>query len=308
MTTRDYDEHRLASAKVIVGVDSSAGADTALRWAADFAAARGRELQIVHGMNLIEGSTAVGTFVVMTPAVTDAVHTAAKTIMERARELVHEIAPELRVSTVLTADSAAGLLVAHSADAYAVVLGAAGSAGTVAHLGSTLLAVTAHAHGTVIVVRTDPDADDTVHTGGPVVVGIDGGPVSEAAIGVAFAEAAERRTSLVAVHVWSDWDFGQFAGRDHLHLPDVDLGEAEPAILAERLAGWQEKYPDVPVTREISRFAPAAELQRWSKSAQLVVVGNRGRGGFTGLLLGSTAHSLVQHAYCPVMVVHPRTR
>ncbi|WP_429419835.1 universal stress protein [Nocardia sp. GAS34] len=107
----------------------------------------------------------------------------------------------------------------------------------------------------------------------------------------------------MAVHVCSDWDFGRFAGTGTL-IPDADAEVAESAILAERLAGWQEEYPDVPVTRQTYLSAPAAKLQEYSKTAQLIVVGSHGRGGVRGLLLGSTSNYLVQHAYCPVMVVH----
>ncbi|RDI51144.1 universal stress protein family protein [Nocardia mexicana] len=88
-------------------------------------------------------------------------------------------------------------------------------------------------------------------------------------------------------------------------VPVTDVGEMERAILAERMAGWSEKYPDVRVTRRKYLSDPVTVLQHWSGSAQLVVVGSRGRGGFLGMLLGSTSNSLVQHAKCPVMVVHP---
>jgi nucleotide-binding universal stress UspA family protein len=305
MATQNFDDpHRSASATVVVGVDDSKGALTALRWAADFADRRGRELRIVHGMGLVGPGLFGGAYAVTVADVIDGVRAGAREMIDRAEQIAHTIAPGLRTSTELAADSPAGLLIDRSADAYAVVLGATGSAGTFAHLGSTLLAVTAHAHGVVIVVRAD--ADDEVHTSGPVVVGIDGGPVSEAAIATAFLEAAERRADLLAVHVWSDLDFGRFAGRSAVSSPDVVLGESEHAILAERLAGWQEKYPDVTVVRQTYASGPVARLQEMSKSAQLLVVGSHGRGGFTGMLLGSTANALVQHAHCPVMVVHPR--
>ena len=305
MTTQHYDDpHRLASASVVVGIDDSAGAMTALRWAADFANRRGRELHIVHGMALA-GTSLIpgGSYAVTSVAVRDAVRAEAAATMARAEQLAHQTALGLDTFSELVEDSPAELLIDRSADAYAVVLGATGSVGTIAHLGSTLLAVTAHAQGAVIVVRTDPDAGDTVRISGPVVVGIDGGRVSEAAIATAFTEAAERRADLVAVHVWSDWDFGRFAGKN-LVSPAVSAAEGEHAILAERLAGWQEKYPEVTVVRRSFASGPAERLRELSKTAQLVVVGSHGRGGFTGMLLGSTANSLVQHAHCPVMVVH----
>lgn len=304
MTPQDYqDPHQLASAAVLVGVDGSPGSEIALRWAANFAAGRGRELRIVHGLDLVAASSVVGPYEVITPPLIDSVRAHGAALIARAELIARGADPELRVSTLVTADTGGALLLEHSATAYAIVLGATGNTGTLGHLGSTLLAVTAHAQGKVIVVRPDPKSDNTVHTTGPVVVGIDGGPISEAAIEAAFVEAAERGADLVAVHVWSDWDTGRFAGHDASVLLD-DFEEVEEAILAERLAGWQEKYPEVDVIRRVYFAYPAAQLREWSEHAQLVVVGNRGRGGFLGLLLGSTAHALVQHAYCPVMVVH----
>lgn len=304
MTTQDYQEpHTLASAAVVVGVDGSPGSELALCWAADFAARRGRALQILHGLDLVGASRIVGPYEVIVPPVVDSVRAHGTALVARAQLEAQKANAELRVATYMSADTGSQLLLEHSKSAYAVVLGATGHTGTLGHLGSTLLAVTAHAKGTVIVVRPDPKAGNTVRGTGPVVVGVDGSPVSEAAIAAAFLEASERGVDLVAVHVWSDWDTGKFAGQNASALLD-DFEEVEEALLAERLAGWQEKYPDVAVTRRIYFAGPAAQLQEWSEHAQLVVVGNRGRGGFAGLLLGSTAHSLVQHAHCPVMVVH----
>ncbi|MBY8854424.1 universal stress protein, partial [Saccharothrix sp. MB29] len=73
--------------------------------------------------------------------------------------------------------------------------------------------------------------------------------------------------------------------------------------LAERLAGWQEKYPDTPVDRVVVHDRPARALLDAARTAQLVVVGSRGLGGFAGMLLGSTSQALVHHAPCPLAVV-----
>ncbi len=78
-------------------------------------------------------------------------------------------------------------------------------------------------------------------------------------------------------------------------------------MLAERLAGWGQKYPEVAVRRVIVRDAPARALVEASKSAQLVVVGSRGRGNATGLMLGSVSHGVLHAAHCPVVIVRPET-
>ncbi|GAB2727739.1 universal stress protein [Nocardia thraciensis] len=305
--TREYgsDPHRLASAPVVVGVDGSAAADSALTWAAEVALERGRELRIVHGLDLNGMRDVFGRYDVWVPPVLDGVRTQGAVLMERAKRRAQETSPGARVSTEVSDDGPAEILLRHSATAYLVVLGASGTNGLLAHVGSILLSVTSHAEGPIVVVRTDPDTDGHVRADGPVVVGIDGSPVSEGALAAAFEEAAQRKAELVAVHAWNDLTIGRFAGDPYLLFPVDEIETDERAALAERLAGWQEKYPGVPVRREVALAAPAEELLRWSKSAQLLVVGSRGRGGFRSLLLGSTSNALVQHAHCPVMVVHP---
>ncbi|WP_024805861.1 universal stress protein [Nocardia sp. BMG51109] len=304
---REYGDnaHHLASAPVVVGVDGSAAADSALTWAAEVARQRGRELRIVHGLDLNGMRDVFGRYDVWVPPVLDTVRSEGEAIVQRAEHQVRAAAHELGVSTEVSDESPAELLLRHSATAYLVVLGASGTSGLLAHMGSILLSVISHAEGAVVVVRTDPDADNGVRSDGPVVVGVDGSPVSENALAAAFEEASQRRAELVAMHAWNDLNIGRFAADPYLLFPVNEIETDERAALAERLAGWQEKFPDVPVRREVGPAAPATELLHWSKTAQLVVVGSRGRGGFRSLLLGSTSNSLVQHAHCPVMVVHP---
>lgn len=129
--------------------------------------------------------------------------------------------------------------------------------------------------------------------------------MSECATEVALEEASARQTRLVVVHAWSDLKVTRYAGRGDFFHPVVEnVTGAETALLAERLAGWQEKYPDVQIEPHVYLADPARRLLKWSSDAQLVVVGSRGRGGIVGPVLGSTSSSLVQHAYCTVMIVH----
>jgi nucleotide-binding universal stress UspA family protein len=75
------------------------------------------------------------------------------------------------------------------------------------------------------------------------------------------------------------------------------------------VAGWGDKYPDVAVERRaVYGFNPPEVLVDAARTATLLVVGNRGRGGFAGLLLGSTSRTVVDQATCSVAVVHsPRS-
>ncbi|MEV6426380.1 universal stress protein [Nocardia sp. NPDC051463] len=304
MAVQHENPHHLASAAVVVGTDGSGTADLAVRWAAATAAQRGRRLHIVHALDLAATRSLLGAYDVMVPTVGDRMRARGEQVLASAQRLASDIDLNLQITTELSEADPAKLLIALSESAHLVAIGATPGVGTLAHFGSTLLAVTSHGHGRIVVVRDTGNGQRT-RTTGPVVVGVDGSPVGEAAIAAAFAEASERKAELVVIHAWSDLNEGQFAGHQYLEIPIVDLEIAEHALLAERLAGWQGKYPNVIVTRKVFATGPREHLAKWSTSAQLVVVGSRGRGGFQGLLLGSTSTWLVQHAHCPVMVAHP---
>jgi len=142
-----------------------------------------------------------------------------------------------------------------------------------------------------------------------VVVGVDGSPQARAAIGFAYEEAALRGTTLVAIHTWNDKPLNHALGDYPLDINAAGIDQAEHLLLESELAGWEQKYPEVPVRMRILRGRPAPNLLRYASNTgqqptELIVVGSRGRGGFAGLLLGSTSQAVVTHASCSVAVVH----
>ncbi|ONM48860.1 universal stress protein [Nocardia donostiensis] len=297
------DTHQLVSAAVVVGAEGTPASDLAVGWAAEAAAQRKRTLVIAHGMNLYP-ARALLAYGQLVDEASATLRRHGERVLAAARRIAREVDPHLAVETALSDDSGAKLLIELSKSAHLVALGAA-AGGSLSHLGSSLLAVTSHGHGAIVAVRESSTGQGIRHSG-PVVVGVDGSRSSDTAIAAAFAEAAERETELVAVHAWSDLAFADYAGTAFVDVPVADLEAIEQAVLAERLAGWQEKYPDVPVVRKMYPASPRKHLLEWSETAQLLVVGSRGRGGFRGLLLGSTSNALVQHARCPVMVTHTK--
>jgi nucleotide-binding universal stress UspA family protein len=297
------DPHRLASAEVVVGVDGTVASNLAVRWAARTAAQRGRTLLITHGMDLLSATADLDASAVRASVLTDEIRMRGADFVAMAERIAREEAPESTISTEVSEAHPAELLIRHSSTAHLVAMGVTPGIGAAVHLGSTLSAVVAHGHGSVVVVRT---ADPRGHlpADGPVVVGVDGSQAGEAAIATAFAEASDRGTTLVAVHGHHDLFVDSFAGYPFVDAPIGTMETTQQELLAERLRGWQEKYPNVRVRHKIYDLRIRQHLLEWSKTAQLIVVGSRGRGGFRGLLLGSTSNALVQHAYCPVMVVH----
>jgi len=107
---------------------------------------------------------------------------------------------------------------------------------------------------------------------------------------------------LVAVHTWLDVNM---AGAWTLLPGTVDwdwLQGEEEDRLTERLAAWRDKFPQVQVRPVVIRDRPVRALLKHAAGAQLIVVGSRGHGAFTGMGLGSVSQALLHHAECPVAV------
>jgi len=283
---------------VVVGVDGSPSALRAVRWGAEEAVRRGLGLTLVHVY-----STPVGLpgGIADPAALRSALRVQGRRWLSEARSVAAEVSADLRPDILLESAPIVPVLAKESLTASLLVLGTRGLGGFTGLLaGSTTVSLAGRSHCPMVVVRGD---EDEPPSDGPVVVGVDGLPSSEAAIAFAFAEASLHGADLVAVHTWTD------SVADTLLLGHPEPPDFEPAqqraheTLAERLAGWQEKYPDVHVTREVVRDHPSRALLRHAESARLVVVGTRGRGGFAGLVLGSTGQHLLHHAPCPVAIV-----
>jgi nucleotide-binding universal stress UspA family protein len=285
---------------IVVGIDGSTSARHAALWAAVDAGRRGLPLHLVHAYDIPIGYPPT---IVAPGAVRKALGEQGSHWLREARDAVTDIAPDLEPDLRLEHATAAPALVEESRRAAMIVLGTRGRGGFAGLLlGSTAVALAGRAHCPIVAVR-GRHQDELPSLDGPVVVGVDGTPAGEAAIAFAFAEAAIRGRALTAVHTWTDSVVEEaLAGGSALDVRP--LLERAHEILAERLAGWQEKYPEITVTRAVVRDRPAHALLRAATTAALVVVGTRGRGGFRGLLLGSTSQHLLHHAPCPVAVVH----
>ncbi|MFG3699343.1 universal stress protein [Micromonospora sp. NPDC047620] len=287
-------------APVVVGVDGSAAALDAVRVAAREAAQRQRPLRVVHAF--IWPLTRVPVDPVPGAPAGAGLRNQAERYVAEAIAEAGKAAPEVAVTGVVVDGAATPVLLDESRDAALVVLGHRGLGGFAGLLiGSVTVQVSAHALCPVLVVRGEPRAD------GPVVVGVDGSANSTEAVAFAFEEASHRGAPLIAVQAWL---FPSPVGPGDI-LPlvyDLDAYAAEEErVLAESVAGFAERYPDVPVRHRLVRGSPARVLVDESEAAQLVVVGARGRGPLSGLLLGSVSHAVLHHAHSPVAIVrHPK--
>lgn len=304
---------------VVVGVEISEAGRLAVRWAADEADRRGLPLRLVHALDWPAGaprpqySHATGDAVrhrethrvhaVSWPAQPyrdadlippargwgDRFRDAGCDAIANARTIALDGHPALEITDELIDGDPVQVMRAQTEDAEMVVLGSRHltSAAELLTTGSIAVPVVAHAHCPVVIVR-GPEQRGVINPF--LVVGVDGSPRSEPALAFAFDEASRRRALLDAVFVT-----GPHASK---------ATDAEARIkLAENLAGWKERYPDVVVRPQIARGHTVHELVSASRTALSLVVGTRGLGGFRGMLLGSVSHGVIHHASCPVIVV-----
>jgi nucleotide-binding universal stress UspA family protein len=281
---------------VVAGVDGSADALAAVELAAAEAAMRGLRLRVVGSM---VGSALAGT-------------AEANRAVAEAADRAHLARPNLTVRTLVSATDPAGTLISASRAAGLIVLGARGRGGG-PRPGSTCAQVAAYALCPTFVVSSDVDgsarnagdgsarnagdgsarnAGDASARSAPVLVGVAEDGHDDAAVGFAFEEAAARGVPLRAAHVWS----GPYQPRTSWAAADRRL--------AEVLARWVEKYPQVPVERlPLYDAVPARALLLASARAGLVVLGTNTPTRYSGEPVGTITRVLIERAGCPVCVV-----
>jgi nucleotide-binding universal stress UspA family protein len=301
---------------IVVGVDGSPGALRAVSYAAHLAERQARPLTIVNayrGAPVVDplfppngpriaqlGLTAVA-YAPYSAGVTDEVfRLAGERALRDARSAVETSHPGVVVTTESVHGSPAKVLANASAVALLVVVGRSHRSPVERILtGATVSALLAHASAPTIVVPPDWLPEDA---SSEIVVGVEGAPSESAVLQFAFGMASDADAPLTVVHA------NRFLEFAHGALPTFEaesalIAEADRRIMAESLAGWQERYPDVAVDTAFSMDGPATALVEKSKSASLLVVGAHARGGFPWLRLGSTARAVALHAECPVAVV-----
>lgn len=283
---------------ILVGADGSPQSNVAIDWAAREAASRNVPLTLVNVIS--PALLMMWPEVAMPASYAQWQEEQSREVLAAATALAENAAKDdggVQIKTETPTGPSLATLIDLSREAELLVVGSRGR-GALARglLGSVSSGLVRHAHCPVAVIHDEDPMMDHPATA-PVVVGIDGSPASEAATAIAFDIASRRGVELVAFHAVSDADVIEIPGVDY-----ATLEERAQVLLGERLAGWQERYPDVTVRREVEWGRPANALVKLSENAQVVVVGSHGRGGFAGMLLGSVAGAVAQSARMPVIV------
>ena len=223
---------------VVVGVDGSGSAYRAVEWAAAEAARRGVELRLVRAFSWttsqrpIRDDGRVAQY-------RDELLEIARGQVARAARIAADVRPEVQTTTQVAIGAPIEVLGSEARRAQLLVLGDRGLGGLAGLLlGSVAVGLAAHGACPVVIVRGERGGAGNEES--PVVVGIDDSSISEAALAFAFDAAASRGVGLLVVHAWSP------TAIDDALAPVMDWDAAtaqEDALLAERLAGWEQKHP-----------------------------------------------------------------
>ena len=276
---------------VVVGVDGSDSALTAVRWAARAAVLRDTSLHAVHAMSSGWDLGRVGTVSIHNQHFHDDGRAA---LASATTVALAETAPdhlEMRTSVVSPAPVSALRRSARHAQLLAVGTRGLGAFER-ALLGSVSSAL---ARRPVCPLAIVPASFDPAPDRRPVLVGLDGSPGSDRALDFAIEEASLRGVGLVALRAWTTPAPG---------VHDSRMTEHTHRLLADCLVGYGEKYPDVPITRIVTDDDPARRLLRESAGAQLLVLGSHRRGAHDGF--GSVSRTVAYATEIPLVLAGHR--
>lgn len=283
---------------IIVGVDGSADAERALRWAAEEASRERRPLVVVTaaGIDQVGAVTWAGAGSYVVP-VADLI-AQVRTVAEDAVASVQKLRPGLRITAHAAHGDPREALVELSHHAHLVVVGSRGRGAVRSRLlGSVSATVARHAHSPVVVCR--PDSPGIVRKG--VLVGVGGSAEEQPVLEFAFRHASMRSLPLTIRHSFHDV-FAEMNGA-HVVAASGELLEEERLLLAEAVAGYREKYPEVPVDLELARGLAHETLAADSEHWNLIVVGRHPTDSVSRMLSATVATAVIEHARTTVAVV-----
>ncbi|WP_030313425.1 universal stress protein [Streptomyces sp. NRRL B-3229] len=297
------------------GLDGSPESLAAADWAAREAVLRDLPLRLVNASEWQAPAYAPATGLGVPTPPRDLQHAAAQRLLDEARAHIAGRHPGLRIDVEDVPGLPVQALLTAAEESELLVLGSRGlSRVTGFLLGSVSLAVLAGSERPVVVVRpTGPGeqnrpADDPAgtrpaanHVRSDVVLGLDLDKPDDTVIDFAFHAASRHAARLRVVHGWTLPPY--LYGGDLMPELDADLGGRVRNELAEVLRPWQEKFPGVAVSTQITVGGAGPHLVEASHDAALVVVGRRIRRAAVGTHIGPVTQALLHHGTAPVAVV-----
>ncbi|MER7281911.1 universal stress protein [Dactylosporangium sp. NPDC000244] len=278
--------------RIVVGVDGTPASAAAVRWAAAAAARRRATVDI-----LLAYHWRVPALLAPRGDLADTARELAELVVADGARDVAVVAPDVEVRTEAVYGHPAEALLRAGADAALLVVGTRGRTQAVgAVAGSVSQQVAAHARCPVAVVRGRPDPS------GGVLVGVDDSASAGAALRLGFAEAQRWGDDLIAVRAIETPLSPPALGSPPLLHDTAEATRALAEAATARVAAAAEEFPGVRWECHGVAGEAGDVLSDRSARARLVVVGSRGRGGFTGLLLGSVSLRLLHRAECPVLI------
>ncbi|MDX3240904.1 universal stress protein [Streptomyces sp. ME18-1-4] len=279
---------------IVAGIDPDPGKRAALAWAADEADRRHLPLLLVLAQNVPTPGYRPAGGRPSWEEWNEALHATGDRVLKEAVAFVESRHPRVRVSGLLAEGHPAWVLREQAQDATEIVLGSwhLSALQELFTSAAVALPLIAHAPCPVVVV---PESEHITQQPPYFVVGVDGSPHSAAAVDFAFEEAALRGAVLRALYVWHP---------PRLGVLDEDAAVQEcRRLLSETVAGRTAAHPEVALHHEVVQGHPVQVLAKASEHALGLVVGTRGHGGFTGMLLGSVSQGVLHYACCPVITV-----
>lgn len=281
---------------ILVGVDGSHASYKATWWAANYAKHAGLTLQIVCAYSL--PSYAAVSFDATYTAMGDdnAAHSDAQEILSKAKAIADEQGVE--AATLIVTGDPASVFVELSRNYNLIVIGNRGKGGLAERLlGTTSSSLPAYAYCPIVVVPYTDDKGNPMHLNNTI---------TKVAVG-----SDESKWGIKALEIAADFAATWDAELDVISAvpkmqgvnDDQDMMNAYMDDLDVRVSPILDKHPGLKLNKSVVPGPAVDALTKASRDHDVVVVGSRGRGGFTGLLFGSTSQGLLQHAVNPVYVV-----
>ncbi|MDD6373888.1 MAG: universal stress protein [Bifidobacteriaceae bacterium] len=281
---------------ILVGVDGSDASFKATWWAANYAKHAGLTLQIVCAYSM-PSYAAVSFDATYTAMGDDAVaHADAEEILSKAKAIANQQGVD--AETLIVTGDPSSVFVELSRNYNLIVIGNRGKGGLAERLlGTTSSSLPAYAYCPIVVVPYTDDDGTVMHLNNTI---------TKVAVG-----SDESKWGLKALEIGAEFAHAWGANLTVISaVPSMKKDKIEEGVLASyaddldtRLKPIVEKYPDLHIDKSVVPGSAVDALTKASKENDVVVVGSRGRGGFTGLLLGSISQGLLQHSVSPVYVV-----